>query len=239
MVDELRVLENISSLMQLSDRRVQRELAIDVQSATVIEDAIETFRGLRESLSNQYVGGLTSENAEMTELLHGFDSFITETLSPSQLTRLQQIARQRRLPFTFKSSEVVAILELTRQQRADINRIIEETRPNRGDGPPDRPGPPRRPGDGPGSQRRGGPQRRDSDPFGFGSDRRPPEMRDFERQVPDGPPPFGDGGHAPPFRDDMRRAATQKTVQAILEILTPSQRQTWEGLVGDSFEDSV
>ena len=70
----------------------------------------------------------------MTELAQQFNAFITDQLSSAQMNRLRQIVRQERLPFTFKTSEVVAALGLTRQQREDINRIIQQTRPNRGDG---------------------------------------------------------------------------------------------------------
>jgi|GEM_PF-3493176 len=76
---------------------------------------------------------LSTENEELTELAREFNVFITSQLTSTQLERLRQIVRQEQLPFTFKSSEVVAALRLTQQQRSDISRIIEQTRPNRGD----------------------------------------------------------------------------------------------------------
>ncbi|KAA5539172.1 serine/threonine protein kinase [Roseiconus nitratireducens] len=229
LVDELRVLDNVSQLLQLSDPAVRQELSIEDASADQITDAIDDFQSRRRAMANQYVGGLGDENGEMTSLLRAFDALITEQLNPTQLTRLRQIARQRRLPFTFKTSETVAALGLTREQRDAISRIIEATRPNRG-GPDDRRGPddgrqPRRPRGPDGPPRPGR--------FGFGLDGPPPER--FDR----GGPPGRWLGPGPPPRnafDDRLREATLHTVGEILKILTPEQRQKWNELVGEPFE---
>ncbi|MCO8122001.1 serine/threonine protein kinase [Stieleria sp. TO1_6] len=198
MVDELQVLDNIAPLLQLNQRSVQDELGIDDQLAYQIEQGVDQFRDQRESLANRYVGGLAGENDQMSELVNDFDAFISDKLSDQQLNRLRQISRQRRLPFTFKTSEVVAALGLTRQQRDEINRIIEQTRPNPGgrpDGPDDFRDGPR--GDRPGEFRRRPPPG-DGPPSGrVPEGPRPPEFFDG-RRPPDGPwrPEFG--GRRPP-----------------------------------------
>ncbi len=241
MVDELRILDNISPLMQLSDPAVQQELAIDDATAESIDLAIMQLQNKRRSLANQNPGELGMENAEMTTLLRDFEAFVSQYFSASQLNRLRQIARQRNLPFTFKTSEVVAALNLTRQQRMEINRIIEQTRPGRG-GPANRPPMDHRTGpmDRTGSRDRTGPMDRD-----------PSRIFDFR---PEGPPPqrFGDGpfgGDGPPRNpfgedrlpkrghDQQRFEATQETVRRILEILTPSQLATWNSLLGELAHD--
>nr|WP_236649871.1 serine/threonine-protein kinase [Rhodopirellula sp. SM50] len=246
MVQELRVLENVSPLMQLADPAVQEELSIDQTTAANLEVAIAVLESERRSLMDQNPGGLSNESAEMTLLLQEFDAFVSQQLSDAQLTRLRQIARQRRLPFTFKTSEIVAALELTRQQRSEINRIIEQTRPDRRDGPP-RDGQPR---DG---QKRAGPPDDDRPPrrrevgrrgpppggFDFGPPNRfdkgqPPEDRRGERFGRGNGPPMHDFGGGPP-RDPAHVAATENTVNEILKILTPTQRQTWNTLIGKPF----
>jgi len=228
MVEELRVLDNIAPLMQLSDPAVQTELSIDHEAARLIEAAIDKFQSQRHSMANQNPGGLSSENPEMTLMLQEFDSFISNQLSPQQLKRLRQIARQRRLPLTFKTSEVVAAMGLSREQRLDINRIIEETRPGRNDIRRNQMG---RSKEGPRGPQRfdfgAGPPPRDR--FG-GSDEPPPDR--FGRA--EGPPRPGSGGGPP--RDSWRSAVTQNTVQQILEILTPEQRTKWDALVGEPFD---
>jgi eukaryotic-like serine/threonine-protein kinase len=203
MVDELRLLDNLSPLLLLSESRVQEELVISPNQAAAIEVAIADFQVQRHSLAHQNVGSLTSVNEEMTTLLRDLDEYISENLSESQLMRLHQIARQRRLPFTFKTSEVVAALEMTREQRETVNRIIEESRPRRS-GPPEHGEPPayrNPPEDG---QWRRPPQERSAPeqhrPPAFG-----PGPHDQGRPHP-GPPDLGrigDLNHPPPPRDPM------------------------------------
>ncbi len=224
MVEELRVLDNIAPMEMLSDWAIQKDLGIDEETATSVARTIDEFQIQRNSLASRYVGSLQSDNDEMTDLLRNFETDISKQVSDRQLGRLRQIAAQSRLPFVFKSSEVVAQLQLTQDQREAINRIIEETRPSRGDGdrrgrddrrrppdgfepPPDRPGP-----DG----FRGGPPR-----DGFG----------------DGPPRHGIGGGPFPGADfGMARSdVTQNTVKHILEILTPQQSNKWQAIVGEPF----
>ena len=208
MIDELRVLDNVSPMMQLSDRAIQRELSIDEETALQIENTIDDFQSRRRSMANQNPGGLSSANPEMTSLLQEFDAAISGFLSDAQLKRLRQIARQKRLPFTFKTSEVVAILGLSRQQRIDINRIIEETRPNRDNVP----------GRDDDSQQR----------FRF-------EPRPFSR--PDDrhrPPPRGFRGDSP--RDAWLSSVTENTVNEILKVLSAQQLEKWNGLVGEPFD---
>ncbi|WP_442510945.1 serine/threonine protein kinase [Novipirellula sp. SH528] len=227
MVDELRVLDNLAPLLQLSDRRVQEELGIQPDAAAEIDEAIIQFEEQRDSFANQFIGGFATNNEEMSTLISQFDQSIRERLDDSQLKRLRQIARQKRLPFTFKTSAVVAALGLTRQQRDDVNRIIEETRPNRnnkreGDGRegPGRGGPPKF----------GGPQGRSMDdrhkPHEFGADGQGPDAIRHER--------FGDRRSI--MNEMWRSLATENTVNHILEILTPQQRQKWDDLIGEPFE---
>jgi len=224
MVEELRILDSISPLRALADDRVQRELGIEQAKADEIELAVNQFNTQRQAMANQFVGGLTKENTEMTELAQAFNAFVTEQLSAAQMERLRQIGRQERLPFTFKMSEVVAALELTRQQREDVNRILEETRPNRGDGKegPDLGGPPRF----------GGPNR-----GGGPNGPRHDESR-FDGTPADGPPRdgFHDGDRGRMRFDTARSASVQNTVKHILDILTPQQRAKWDALIGEPFE---
>lgn len=228
MLAELRILDGIAPLRALADERVQQELGIEDANVGAIEMAVDQFNEHRQSMANQYVGGLTTENTAMTELASEFNAFITERLSSEQMERLRQIVRQERLPFTFKNSDVVAAIALTREQRGDINRIIEETRPGRNDAG-------RRdgfPGDGREGPGLGGPPRFGG-PRGRGDGRRggPPEFPGYGPRF-DGPPPPSSG------ELDFNRArspVTQNTVRHILEILSPEQRMRWDELIGEPF----
>lgn len=218
MVEELRILDSISPLRALTDRRVQNELGIENEKIAVIEEAVEEFNEQRRSLANQFEGGLTTENTKMTEMAREFSRFISGQLSETQMKRLRQIVRQQRLPFTFKSSEVVNELQLTRQQRTDINRIIEETGPNRHGGKM--------------SRGRGG--------FGLDS-------LFFYGPRRNGPPPGGPGTQgargAQVNGDDPRShmfgrprpPEIENTVRQIVLILTDKQVEKWKVLIGEPF----
>ncbi len=231
MVDELRILESFSPLRALADERIQYELDIDSDKADAVVQAFDEFNEQRRLMANQFVGGLTSENDDMTNVVQEFNALVNNELGPAQLQRLRQIVRQERLPFTFTSSEVVAALGLTPQQRDEISRIIEETRPGRGDakGEPGIDGPPRL----------GGPRGRGGGPEGFGHD----GPGGYQRPGRDGPGRDGprlhgagreDHGQSP--LDAIRLAATKNTVKRILDVLTPAQRIKWAELIGEPFE---
>jgi hypothetical protein len=213
MLEELRMLDNIYPLRALSDQRVQNELGIEPAKAKEIEAAVREFNDERESMANQFVGGLSNENPKLTLLARNFNSFITKQLLPDQLERLRQIVRQEQLPFTFKTSEVVTALALTRQQCIDISRIIAETRPNRQD---NRDGDEIHHRDKDGANDRGRPP-----PFGFSIG------GDFGRPPLDGRLKF----------DRARSAVTQNTMKHILEVLTPEQLTRWNDLIGKPFEE--
>lgn len=266
MVEELKILDSISPLRALADDRVQQELGINRTKAEVITTAVDEFNEQRQSMANQFVGGLTTENSEITLLTQEFNTFITDQLSSRQMKRLHQIVRQERLPFTFNSSEIIAALDLTRQQRDEINRIIEETRPRRGDERegPGRGGPPRfggprgrgEPGsrfdgppgprfDGPPGTRFVGPMLDRPRQDGPRRDGREPGGPGPSGPGPSGPGPSGPGPGGPPERfgdqpqlhfEMARSAVTQNTVKHILEILTPEQRSKWADLIGEPFE---
>ncbi|MCC9642804.1 protein kinase [Rhodopirellula sp. JC740] len=242
MVEELQLLEDIGPLMQLAEPPVQAELGIDSERAEQITRAIQKLQTERQLIARQTPGSETASSEQLTTLLSDFDAYLTDQLSPPQLERLRQIARQRRLPFTFKSAEVVTALNLSREQRTAINRIIQETRPFRG---------------GPMHHERGDRERRRDDDrrdkpgpgfdFGFFEQFRMdgPGREGPGREGPgrDGPPSErggfpGMGGGRPDFRgpsDMWRSDATRYTVEKIMEILTPQQRRIWNELIGEPF----
>jgi eukaryotic-like serine/threonine-protein kinase len=218
MIEELRLLDNIEPMLILTNPAVQKKVGIGNETATKVSQAVANFQIQRESLAVRYVGSLQTDNSEMSELLRQFESEMTQYVTEEQFNRLRQIGRQQRLPFIFKSSEVVTELGLTQDQREAINRIIEETRPNRGqEGPRDQPG--------------------------FG-----PPNNPFGGRFPDGPPPDNFGGGDGPRRPEFggpgfirggfamaRSAVTQNTVKHILTVLTPQQREKWASLIGEPF----
>ena len=130
---ELSLLEKLGPLMLLDDSHVQDDLQLSAETRTQISAALD-----EELLGVEQPG-----NSGFTKVLTAFIDRLNPLLTAAQHTRLQQIAPQQRGPFAFKSPEVIAALSLTSDQLSDINRIIEEQRPDklRGPGGPDFGGP--------------------------------------------------------------------------------------------------
>lgn len=129
MLQELRTLNNIDTLRQIRDQRIRAEIGLASDDANRLLDSISQFQKQRNSLSDQFIGGLQRENVEMSGALRKFDNATGKLVSAGQIERLQQISRQRRLPVTFKNSEVIRALHLTSDQVEQIDQIIEETVP--------------------------------------------------------------------------------------------------------------
>ncbi|EMI44255.1 serine/threonine protein kinase [Rhodopirellula sp. SWK7] len=252
MLDELQILESIWPLRALSDQRVRREIDINDNDADEIEAAVQQFHLQRQTLGSQYSGGPANNDAT-SELAQEFNAFVTQRLSTEQMTRLSQIMAQEMLPFTFKSSRVIAALDLSREQIDDINRIIEETRPFPGNGRegPGRGGPPRFGGPNFGGPNFGGPNF--GNPRGGGSrdrfdggDGRPrnggdPQHPPTDNNDPNRPRSNDSPRNSPDSRvhlefERARSAATQNTVNEILKILTAQQKEKWKALIGPPFE---
>ncbi|MCC9603651.1 serine/threonine protein kinase [Stieleria sp. JC731] len=216
LVDELTVLENIQPMLMLADPHVDHALGLSDESTDRLVAAVDEFRLQREQLANQHVGGLLSDNPAISSMLRDFDQQVRSYLDESQLRRLRQIHRQRWLPFTFKTREVVQTLGITREQVVQINRIIEETRPSRtrGSRNPFRPELPFMP------------------PGGGGE---PPEPPNRNRRNPDRGSQESSGG--PSLRPSQGPpAGTEITVREIKKILTDEQRKIWNELVGEPFD---
>ncbi|EMI57372.1 serine/threonine protein kinase [Rhodopirellula sallentina] len=242
MLEELQTLERIGPLRALGDYRVRREIGIEPTVADEIELAVEQFHLQRQAMGGDTINESGDANDETSKLARDFNDYVNERITPQQMKRLRQIMAQQMLPITFKSAYVERELELSSEQRDAINRIIENTRPRRGNGRegPGRGGPPRFGGPGMngfsfgGSTRGGG---------GRGESRRDQEVG--ERSRGGGPGNWNEPGepNGDPERyrtvlefERTKSIAAQNTVNEILKILTPEQRLKWDDVIGEPFE---
>lgn len=124
MIEDLAVLDNLGPLQWLSIAKVQKDLKL---SAEQIKKITPIVKELFASDSTQQ--NLSDNPEQMSEVTQKVDA-IHSLLEKSQLERLRQIDRQSRLPFTFKSHDVVAKLHLTSAQKREIASIIEQERPD-------------------------------------------------------------------------------------------------------------
>lgn len=232
LIAALKRLDRHGPLKLLQYSLVQQELSLPAEDATEIQEMITKLEELEVVASSQ-----DPESLQADEIGDGYD-WIAEQLSEPQWKRLREIDRQSRLPFTFKSPEVTDALKLTMDQRKTIGLIIEQERPDLatrrmrpmdsspGMRPPDAFGPP----DFEGEFRGRGP----------GMRRPPPGMHGHGRgDHPPGPPPPGRGGGpgGPPggIPLEILMSQTKKTVERIVDILTPIQKKQWEALIGEPF----
>ncbi|MFO0943289.1 MAG: serine/threonine-protein kinase [Pirellulales bacterium] len=126
---QLKLLQDSALFSLLEDQRVQADLMIDSE---VSQTLVQTIRDYRYAQSQQMEPGdvqYAMSNDDSMLRMKEFVGEMSSQLSASQLNRLQQIAWQLEIPFTFLSDDMVKLLELTPTQRQSISRIIAEHRP--------------------------------------------------------------------------------------------------------------
>ena len=231
LVEALKRMDRTGPLRLLAYETVQQEIGLPAEQAWAIEAMLEQLE-----IESDNVEADDPNSFESAEIVKKYER-IASQLSESQWTRLHQIHRQSRLPFTFKSIEIVEKLKLTLEQRSNIGLIIEEERPDRAarrlgiNTAPDFDGrPPRDLGMGP--------------PPDGGRFRQRGNRGDKPMHNPDfrGKPPRDMGGPPPGRRPkrtkedkELFESQTKKTVERIVASLTPMQKKTWEELIGKPF----
>jgi serine/threonine protein kinase len=141
------------------------------------------------------------------------DDAIAEVLTPTQFVRLDQIALQFRGVQAFQELEVIATLELTRDQRDQLRELIRGS-----------------------AAGRGGRSSREM----AGSGNSPPGERSVHGRG-DGPPPDAPGRPGPPGQLSRLRndGDAESDMNRALRILKPEQVTRWRAMVGDPFTGST
>ncbi|MEZ6048665.1 MAG: serine/threonine-protein kinase [Planctomycetaceae bacterium] len=125
LTSELQLLNRILPLLHLDNPEVRIEVGV---SDDVADDIIQSIESYDLNRRNQRASGNDDNESYLNDFEQEIESKLLR-LNIHQIKRLNQIARQQRLPFTFKSTEIVKLLNLTQNQRSEINRIIEVNRP--------------------------------------------------------------------------------------------------------------
>ena len=236
-VDELALLDQLAPLMLLYEPRVQDELNIPKERRSEMVSLLTQLSREREQTRSSTRSASRSppdsRQASVSENLRSHGEKLFALLDQQQLGRLKQIAWQQQGAQAFKSSDIVAALQLTPEERKQIDLILEARRPP---SPPERP---ERRGPGPGQGRGDGPGL-DGPPLD-GPGRGPPRDRSRRDGPPArlDPPPFADAELAedgPPAHrageDPNAPERERQTVEKILSVLTPEQQAAWKNLVG-------
>ena len=121
----------------LTDRAVQDDLQLSTEARTRLADALSDIRGLQPGSSPRRdpppISGDDPSRHVLREM-RAHETAIAGILSPAQLARLRQIALQVRGAEALQEPEVVAALNLSREQRTQL-RSICGPRPGRHHGP--------------------------------------------------------------------------------------------------------
>ncbi len=252
-IDQLSVLQKISSLRLLEDQPVQQDLRLSddarQKSETIVQQAMQNWQ---EVLDDERLDSSASRQ-QVAEIFRSAQQSLHEVLTQAQLKRLDQIAWQQRGPFAFHDPDLIAALQLTSEQRLKIREAIDADRPGQLDshGPPhDFP-----PLDdhGPG---RFGPSSRGKSKDRWGHAPEPPH--DGHGPLDHGPygaggPEFGSHGRGGPGSKHYRGhngpgcggddeypdmwTRWQHTIKNIRAVLTPEQQAKWAAIVGEPFAD--
>ncbi len=236
-VEELDVLAGYAPLMLLNDPHVQQELQIADGQRFQLE---RQLRLMTQEWEQARVGGALSpqqSQAKLADRLRPRQQAIAALLTPAQMQRTLQIARQQQGPFVFKNPEVIAALEFTAMQRKQIYDIIEEERPGK---PPRRAArdEPRR-DDQPAEESPLRERWLDDQPYSLLSDEltlwpsAESEPSGAVSSPATGPQPAATSRtrRNPPNAKDKANTM-RRTVARIEQILSEPQRQRWESLIG-------
>jgi serine/threonine protein kinase len=104
-VDELRVLDGSAPLLLLSDRRVQRDLKLTAAQRTAVEKQLAQLMTQRNAATGDANLSALDLQHQIADLLRSHEAAITAVLNERQRERVQQIARQQRAPFVFRTLE--------------------------------------------------------------------------------------------------------------------------------------
>jgi serine/threonine protein kinase len=216
LVEALKRLDRFEPLKLLAYPSVQNEIRLDGEVANFVTDKIHSVEAMEDGGSG---GESRSEPSE--DRVEEFEA-IENKLTDSQRKRLNEIHRQTRLPFIFKSIEIAELLALTQDQRKLIGLIIEQERPDRAS-----------------KKRNNNGRGMNNGRSNMPNNNRPPHEPDFP-----GPPPIG-GMREPPmhgprpgdsrFDRELIESQTKRTVERIIDSLDDQQKKKWADLIGEPF----
>ncbi len=166
---DLAVMRQAHRHMMLRNPAVVRELKITDEQRrnlqSLFEDITSRERNVRSGSPQKWPD---MRSQEMLREMKAHETGIARILTQSQLNRLTQIALQSRGLHAFQEPEVIAALDLSKEQREQLNEMARH-QPHGPGGGPDHGPPPKHDWDGPppdeadGPPRRGGPRREKED----------------------------------------------------------------------------
>ena len=129
-----------SQLWQLSEEPVQKDLKLTDDQLKKVAELGETYKPRGPGGGGQDMRQMSTEQKreKFSKMAEDIQQTLAAVLTPAQLNRLQQIQRQRRVPFTFSDADVVEALALTADQKNRIRAIQAEARERFGHPPFDR-----------------------------------------------------------------------------------------------------
>ena len=126
-LDDLSVIEGAGQLLLLSDQRVQAELAFSRDQRAQIDTLTQQFAQVRHDSLRDFNRLTPAERrSRFAALARTNDQSMRTILTPSQVTRLEQITLQIQGLTAFSRPEIVSRLRLTDSQRERMRQIEAE-----------------------------------------------------------------------------------------------------------------
>jgi eukaryotic-like serine/threonine-protein kinase len=242
-VEELALLDQLAPLMLLYEPSVQDELKIPADQRSQMEALVTQLWNERQKTMSPRQSTQEPPQSSVTDNLRSHGEKIFALLSPEQLSRLKQIAWQQQGALAFTSPDIIAALQLTPGERNEINRIIGQRFPFGPPGPHVGRDETATPGNAaensvPGATYRDDPGGNSPQRYHSGHDQLPHDPSEHDSGKASQSDRKAIGEH-PPQRNEIDPpygpSHEKRTVETILEVLTPEQRIAWKNLIGAPF----
>jgi hypothetical protein len=122
-LSELTTMQGAEKYDLLRDRGVQGEIGLTDEQKKRVDGLFPRPGGLRGGPLHDFNRLSPEQRAKRLDQLKELDGAITPLLTPTQATRLDQLALQSRGPMAFREPEVIAALKLTADQRDRMRDI--------------------------------------------------------------------------------------------------------------------
>jgi serine/threonine protein kinase len=226
LVDELTLIQGMGHLDLLKEKAVLDDLRVSVEQLERIDEVKQQQEEEKKQIWQPHPKGPQKKLPSIVEMARRNDRLVRSLLTPGQLTRLRQIALQKRGLSAFSDAGVAAELKLTLAQRQQIRGIEwglffgNQQQQRWTFGMP--------------MGHRGEKNDKKQHLHGrFGRSKGP----QVKKNEPGRPQPGGFGFFGNPWQKNPQ--AQKDALARALEVLNPEQRARWKELTGEPFEGSV
>ena len=124
LLEELAALEGFGRFLLLGDSRVRQDLAATHFQCEKLDALLSEWTREREQAGTEGLPG--RKQIQLGKLLLSYEKQLRAVLDAKQVQRLKEISWQQQTPTVFRTSEIAGLLQLTAEQRRQIDSIMAE-----------------------------------------------------------------------------------------------------------------